>query len=79
MDLTMEPTCDSVLPHMCSYIGPYAYGTYGTRMGYPVRVWANIKSHTRMGVPYEYACMIIRSILHVGPGLLCSKFCLLCF
>ena len=31
------------------------------RMGYPVRVWANIMSHTRMGVPYEYTCMIIRS------------------
>ena len=37
---------------------PYAYGTSHTRMGYPVRVWANMMSHTRMGVPYEYACII---------------------
>ena len=39
-----------------------------THMGYPLRVWANIMSHTRMGVPYEYACMIIRSYTTCTPG-----------
>ena len=54
---------------ICVYIGPYAYGTSHTRMGYPVRVWANIMSHTRMGVPYEYACMIIHSCTTYTPGI----------
>ena len=53
-------------PH--AYIGPYAYGASHTRMGYTVRVWANIMSHTHMGVPYEYACMIIRSYTTCTPG-----------
>ena len=52
-----------------AYIVPYAYGTSHTRMGYPIRVWANIMSHTRMGVPYEYACMIIRSYTTCTPGI----------
>ena len=54
----------AVLPHnYYAYIGPYAYGTSHTRMGRPIRVWdiirvwANIMSHTRMGVPYEYTRM----------------------
>ena len=51
----------SVLPHMCI--------SAHTRMGYPVRVWANIMSHTRMGVPYEYACMIIHSYTTCTPGI----------
>ena len=43
-----------------------------TRMGYPVRVWANIMSHTRMGVPYEYACMILHSYATCTAGI---NFC----
>ena len=48
-----------------------------TRMGRPIRVWDNImSSHTRMGVPYEYTCMIVYSYtihaLHAG-----INFCLL--
>ena len=26
-------------------IGPYAYGISHTRMGYPIRVWANIRAY----------------------------------
>ena len=44
------------------------------RMGYPVCVWANIMSHTRMGVPYKYACMIVHSYTMCTPGI---NFCLL--
>ena len=41
---------------------PYAYGTILCPM------------HTRMGVPYEYACIIIRSYTTCTPGI---NFCLL--
>ena len=63
--------------------GPLAAGdqlrrdrTSHTCMGYPVRVWDNtcIMSHTRMGVPHEYACMIVHSYATCTPGI---KFCLL--
>ena len=35
---------------------------------------ANIMSHTRMGVPYEYACIIVHSFTTCTPGI---NFCLL--
>ena len=57
-----------------AYIGSYAYGTSHTCMGYPVCIWANIMSHTHMGVPYEYACIIIHSYTTCTPGV---NFCLL--
>ena len=56
----------TVLPHMRILAH--------TRMGYPVRVWANIMSHTRMGVPYEHACMVVHSCTTCTPGI---NFCLL--
>ena len=40
-----------------------------TRMGYPERVWDNIMPYTRMGVPYEYACIIVHSYTTCTPGI----------
>ena len=51
---------DDILPHMRILAH--------TRMGCPIRVWANIISHTRMGVPYKYACIIIHSYTTCTPG-----------
>ena len=70
--------CQVYIGQSCSapyaYIGPQAYGTSHTSMGYPVRIWANIMYHTRMGIPYEYACMIVHSYTTCTPGI---TFCLL--
>ena len=44
-----------------AYIGPHAYGTSHTSMGYPVHIWDNIMSHMCIDVPYEYACIIVHS------------------
>ena len=58
----------AVLPHMRILAH--------TRMGRPLRVWDNIMSHiyTRMGVPYEYVCMIVHGYTTCTPGI---NFCLL--
>ena len=46
-----------VLPHMRISAHTRQYGTAHTRMGYPVRVWANRMPQMRMGqydAPYVY-------------------------
>ena len=62
-----------ILAHMCILAHTRMGRPIRTRMGYPVRVWAYIMSHTRMGVPYDYACMIIRSYTTCTPDV---NFCL---
>ena len=51
-------------PH--AYIGPYVYGMSYMRMGYPVRIWDNIMSHTCMGVPHKYTFIAILHALQAS-------------
>ena len=39
-------------------IGPYAYGISHTRMGRPIRVWANIRIWGRTYIPYNNVAVI---------------------
>ena len=57
-----------------SYVLPHMRILAHMRMGCPIRVWDNIMSHTRMGVPYEYACIIIHSYTTCTTDI---NFCLL--